>query len=111
MEKIMSIQQAADYLGVCYQTIFEKRHALGYQLPGGRKWFIPASALVNLSQKRNNVFRLSLQVERNGKNLCRSTRTKDPQSGGFLYQDQTDRELDDLLAQPTKRQHKSTTTR
>ena len=111
MDKILSIQEAADYLGCHYSTVYECRHQVGFQLPGGRKWFVKLSELENSRQKRNNVYRLSLQVGQKGNNTCRSTRTKDPQSGGFLYQDQADRELDDLLAQPTERRRKSTTTK
>lgn len=110
-QKALTIKEAANLLGVCYHTIYTKRHLLGFQLPGGRKWFIWPSSLDNLSKKNNNVFRLSLQVGNESNTLCRSTKNLNLHSGGLISGHQVGKELDALLEPMTKGKRKSTTTR
>ena len=106
-DPILSIRQAAAYLGVSYHTIFHKRHALGFQLPGGRKWYIKRSAIDNLSKKENNVLRLSLQVDKPENVLCRSTKEVTQTYGGSISEEQRAKELDALLAPRTKNKQSS----
>lgn len=106
----LSINEVAELLGVSYWTIYAKRHELGFRLPGGRKWYIWRSALDNFGKKRNNVFRLSvLAREDTSYQYTEKTATRIP-SGGLTSGHQAAKELDDLLAQGTKKKPKSTTT-
>ena len=106
-EKALSLKEVAEKLGVSYRTVFDRRSELGFRIPGSRIWRVWPSTLADLSKPRNNVTRISLRVK--GDKQCHSLNDPTPAFGGLLSQRQAAKELDALLAQPTRRQHKSCT--
>lgn len=36
----ISLREAARRLGLSYQTVFARRHEIGFRLPGCRKWCV-----------------------------------------------------------------------
>ena len=107
-EKALTLQEAADRLGLAYSTVFAKRHAIGFRLPGSRVWRVWPSRLAELSQPRYNVTRLSLRVGK--EETCQSVKMKKPASGTLTSARRAEKELDALLGQRTNGQRRSTTT-
>jgi len=107
-ERALTLQEAADRLRLAYSTVFAKREQIGFRLPGSRVWRIWPSRLAELTEKRSNVTRLSLRV--GGVEECQSAKMKKPASGTLTSARQAARELDALLARPTERPRRNTTT-
>lgn len=107
-ENAMTLKQVAEKLGLSYSTIFQKRHEIGFRLPGGRVWLVWPSRLAELSAPRNTVTRLSLRVV--GENPCQSVKMKNQVFGKSTSARQAAKELDALLSPRTERRRKSTTT-
>lgn len=108
MEMALTLQQVAERLQLSYGTVFAMRHQIGFRLPGSRVWRVWPEHLAEFSKKRNNLTRLSLRV--GGENECPSAKTQIPVSGGLISARKASRELDALLAQPTVKRRRSTTT-
>lgn len=97
-DKALTIQQVADILGVHYNTIYSKRHELGFRLPNSRIWRIWQSTLDNLGKKRNNVISLSLHAKDDKEiKQCQSTNVQTPNIGRLISPVQAEKELDALL--------------
>lgn len=108
-EQAITLKEAAERLNVSYQTVYAAREQIAFRLPGSRIWRIWPSALDALSEKRNNLTRLSLRVGKEAP--CPSVNTLIPASGGLIFAHQAASELDALLAPKASRQHRNTTTR
>lgn len=97
-DKALTIQQAADILGVHYQTIYSRRNELAFRLPNSRIWRIWQSTLENLGKKRNNVISLSLHAKDDKEiKQCQSTNVQTPNIGRLISSVQVEKELDALL--------------
>lgn len=106
-ETALTLQEAAKVLNLSYSTIFARRHEIGFRIPGSRLWRVWPATLANLSN-RSKLVPLSLRVV--GVNECQSTNIPKVAPGGWISRHQTVKELDALLAQPTKRLRKNSTT-
>ncbi|WP_208452201.1 hypothetical protein [Burkholderia gladioli] len=107
-ETALTLQQVAERLQLSYGTVFAMRQKIGFRLPGSRVWRVWPSRLADLSEKRNNLTRLSLRV--GGENGCQSTSEKARRSGTSISGRQAAKELDDLLKQLKDGRRRSTTT-
>ncbi|CAJ4125544.1 phage integrase family protein [Burkholderia pseudomallei] len=107
-EIALTLRQAAERLQLSYGTVYEMRHALGFRLPGSRVWRIWPSRLAELTQNRNNGPRLSLRVD--GDSECQSAKIKNPVSTSLTSARRAAKELEGLLARPTAKKPRSTTT-
>lgn len=108
MEKALTLQQAADQLGLSYSTVFAKREHIAFRLPGSRVWRVWPSQLASLTEKGSNVTRLSLRVDT--EKPCQSAKIKKPASGTSISARQAAKELDALLERPTAKRHRNTMT-
>ncbi|WP_198388475.1 hypothetical protein [Burkholderia ubonensis] len=107
-ETALTLQQVADRLQLSYSTVFAMRKQIGFRMPGSRIWRVWPSSLASLSEKRNNLTRLSLRV--GGDNACQSADVKAPGFGLSTSARQAAKELDALLKQRTGAQRRNTTT-
>src|SRR5690554_6524499 len=105
-ENAISLREAADRLGVSYQTVWQRRHKIAFRLPDCRKWLVWPSTLEQLSQPSYNVTRLALRHDTK-ESLCRSSSVM--AYGGSISARQAAKELDALLGQPTKGRPRNTT--
>jgi hypothetical protein len=107
-EKAISLQEAANRLGVHYQTVYRRRHQIAFRLPDSRIWRVWPSTIAKLGKKRQNVYCLSLHVDNEQENLkCHYSSAKTPLSGGLISGQKAAKELDEALAQPSKAKLKS----
>ena len=106
-EQALTLQEAAKALNLSYSTVFGKRHSIGFRLPGSRVWRVWPSSLANLSN-RSTLVPLSLRAVE--ENACLSSNTPSLENGGWTSRPQAVKELNDLLAQPTKRPRRNSTT-
>ena len=103
----LNIQQAADFLKCCPETV--RKLAREGTLAGskvGRRWVFLVDDLVRLIRRGNNARRLPMP----GKDLPQWHYTNGDKPIGSVSQDQTERELDALLAQPITRKRKRSLT-
>ncbi|WP_241300568.1 hypothetical protein [Burkholderia stabilis] len=107
-ETALTLQQVAERMQLSYSTVFSMRKQIGFRLPGSRVWRVWPSRLASISEKRNNLTRLSLRV--GGENGCQSADVKVPGSGLSTSARQAAKELDDLLKQLKGGLRRSTTT-
>ncbi|MDN7763032.1 MULTISPECIES: hypothetical protein [Burkholderia cepacia complex] len=107
-ETALTLQQVAERMQLSYSTVFSMRKQIGFRLPGSRVWRVWPSRLAGLSEKRNNLTRLSLRV--GGENACQSASVKVPVSGSSISGRQAAKELDDLLKQLKGGLRRNTTT-
>ncbi|MCY1225415.1 hypothetical protein D9M72_376070 [compost metagenome] len=107
-ETALTLQEAAARLNLSYSTVFAQRQRIGFRLPGSRVWRVWPSRLAALTEKRSNLTRLHLRVS--GDTTCPSTDVMMVKSGGRASARQAARELDNLLAQRTKKPLRNTKT-
>ena len=107
MDKALTLQQAADLLGLSYQTVFARRHEIGFRLEGCRTWRVWPSRLEEITKPRYNVTRIA-SAGNNRSVICQSDYVT--ASGMSISARQAAKELDTLLAQRTKKQRRSTKT-
>lgn len=108
-DKALTLQEVATRLGLAYSTVFAKRHQIGFRLPGSRVWRVWPARLAELSAPRNTVARLSLRAVE--ETPCQSAKIKRPVSTKSpSARRAVERELDALLARPTARPRRNTTT-
>lgn len=107
-ETALTLQQVAERMQLSYSTVFSMRKQIGFRLPGSRVWRVWPSRLAGLSEKRNNLTRLSLRV--GGENGCQSADVKAPGSGLSTSARQAAKEFAALLKQRTGGQRRNTTT-
>jgi len=105
-KRALTLQEVAEITGFSYSAIFDKRFAIGFRLPGSRRWRVWPSRLAELTAPRNNVTRLSLRVVED--TPCQSAKIKRPVSGKSISARQAARELDALLKQATGRPRRNT---
>ena len=105
-ERALTLQEVAEITGFSYSAIFDKRFAIGFRLPGSRRWRVWPSRLAELTAPRNNVTRLSLRVD--GTEPCQSAKIKSPASGKLTSARRAAKELDALLKQATGKPHRNT---
>lgn len=105
-EIAISLAEAARRLGLSYQTVFARRHEIGFRLEGCRTWRVWPSRLEEITRPRYKVTRLALRST--GDSSCRSDSVTAP--GGLISARQVDKELDALLARPTVGRRRNTTT-
>ena len=106
-EVALTLEQVAKRLSVSYQTVFARRREIGFRLPGSRIWRVWPSTLASMSERQYNVTRLVLRSDKE-QVTCQSDSAM--VAGGSIYARQAASELDKLLAQKTKKRHRSTTT-
>ncbi len=106
-ECAITLQAAAERLGVSYQTVFARRRDIAFRLPGSRIWRVWPSALASLGQRQYNVTRLVLRSDKE-QITCQSDSAM--VSGGSIYARQAASELDKLLEQKTKKRPRNITT-
>ena len=107
-EVALTLQQVADRLQLSYSTVFAMRKQIGFRMPGSRVWRVWPSQLASMSERRNNLTRLSLRVGM--EDQCQSAKIKSQASGISISARQTARELDALLKPATGKQRRNTTT-
>ena len=107
-ETALTLQQVAERLQLSYGTVFAMRQKIGFRLPGSRVWRVWPSRLADLSEKRNNLTRLSLRV--GGEQGCQSTNEKARMSGTSISGRQAEKEFDVLLKRLKDAQRRNTTT-
>ncbi|MEK6418467.1 MAG: hypothetical protein V4801_02605 [Burkholderia gladioli] len=107
-ETALTLQQVADRLQLSYGTVFSMRQRIGFRLPGSRVWRVWPSRLADLSEKRNNLTRLSLRV--GGEAACQSESAKAPMSGSLISGRQAEKEFDVLLKRLKDARRRNTTT-
>src|SRR5690606_19235068 len=106
-EKALTLKQAAEVLGLSYQTVFARRREIGFRLPGCRKWCVWPSRLEEISRPRYNVTRIaSVGIDRS--TSCQSDCVT--ASGTSISARQAAKELDTLLARRTKSRRRNITT-
>ncbi|WP_157650440.1 DNA-binding protein [Burkholderia ubonensis] len=107
-ETALTLQQAAERMQLPFSTVFSMRKQIGFRLPGSRLWRVWPSRLAGLTEKRNNLTRLSLRV---GVEIgCQSADVKAPGSGLLTSARQAAKEFAALLKQRTGGQRRNTTT-
>ncbi|MDN7729193.1 hypothetical protein QZM48_04125 [Burkholderia orbicola] len=107
-EVALTLQQVADRLQLSYSTVFAMRKQIGFRMPGSRVWRVWPSQLACMSERSNNLTRLSLRV--GGETECQSAKTKNPVSGISTSARQAAKEFAALLKQRTSGQRRNTTT-
>src|SRR5690606_8367391 len=106
-ERALSLKEAAQRLGVSYQTIFARRHKIGFRLPGSRIWRVWPSQLAEITRPNYNGTRIAA-VGDDRRTLCQSDNVK--ASGTSISMRRAEKELDTLLERLTKKPRRNTTT-
>jgi len=109
-DQALTLKQAAQCLQLSYGTVFARRHAIAFRLPGSRIWRVWPKDLAALQKPRNNVYRLSLRTTQKEQTPCPSAKTPAREFGGLIYARQKDAELDALLRHASASRRRNTTT-
>ena len=105
-ETAISLKEAAERLGVSYQTVWQRRHKIAFRLPDSRIWRVWPSQLAKITQPNYNVTRIASVGDR--RTQCQSDNVK--VSGTSISMRRAEKELDTLLARRTKKPPKNITT-